>query len=255
MQCSGPGHYEYGKGNPRAPCCEGLQQVFYKTAAWTGDFSEVPICAEVPGGWYACVRGECGDGVCEAGEAPACGCVQDCPQAAWEKPQSTDPSAKSGLRDTPASCKKADLLASLAQSPPGVDCGDLALDASADLKAKAAACARGAYVANEPFQVFWRTQGSDSIQHQGVFATRQQSGGLIMYGVTVDADSFGIDFQGATAAWSACQLEPGTDCAGSIDACLACTRVASYPVCGCLPPGARPGAPDGTMLEVRCELR
>ena len=32
---------------------------------------------------YACVRGTCGDGVCEVGEAPHCGCVADCPNAAW----------------------------------------------------------------------------------------------------------------------------------------------------------------------------
>jgi hypothetical protein len=31
----------------------------------------------------ACVKGTCGDGVCEVGENVKCGCDADCPDAKW----------------------------------------------------------------------------------------------------------------------------------------------------------------------------
>jgi hypothetical protein len=43
----------------------------------------VPVCTQPLLRVYACVRGTCGDGICETGEAPSCGCVADCPDAAW----------------------------------------------------------------------------------------------------------------------------------------------------------------------------
>ena len=60
----------------------------YKKSAYTvGPSGEnIPVCADFPLRVYACVRGKCGDGVCEEGESPACGCVVDCPDAAWERP-------------------------------------------------------------------------------------------------------------------------------------------------------------------------
>jgi hypothetical protein len=84
--CRGPGRYEAGKEGSYRPCCAGLTEVFYKKPAYVGG---VPACAEFPLRVYACVRGTCGDGVCEAGEAPSCGCVADCRDAAWG-PQDAD---------------------------------------------------------------------------------------------------------------------------------------------------------------------
>jgi hypothetical protein len=82
-ECRGPGRYESGKEGSYRPCCEGLQEVFYGKPGYTGD-GTVKTCDHPPLRVYACVRGECGDGICEQGESPACGCVRDCPQAAWD---------------------------------------------------------------------------------------------------------------------------------------------------------------------------
>jgi hypothetical protein len=257
-ECRGPGRYEAGKEGSYRPCCEGLHEVPYKKSAWSGDFGEVRVCAQFPLNVYACVKGTCGDGLCEEGEAPACGCVEDCPQAAWEDPPRDDPADKSGLSGTPASCKKDDLLARLQGGDAlGIDCGDLALNASSAEKSQAAQCARDAFVNQKSFSVFWRTQGTDSIVHQGVYGTHagMGMGGLITYSVYVDADTFGIDVPGATAAWSACSLALGTTCTGTIDDCLACTPASGYPVCGCLPAGPRPGSSDGKAVEIKCEPR
>jgi hypothetical protein len=54
-------------------------------------------CAHPPLRVYACVRGECGDGMCEPGEAPACGCVEDCPEAAWDS--TAEPPMDAGARE------------------------------------------------------------------------------------------------------------------------------------------------------------
>ena len=82
--CRGPGRYEAGKEGSYRPCCPGLTEVFYQKAGHSGDGRR--ICDSPPLRVYACVQGTCGDGICEAGEAPACGCVTDCPGAAWEEP-------------------------------------------------------------------------------------------------------------------------------------------------------------------------
>jgi hypothetical protein len=79
--CRGPGRYEAGKEGSYRPCCAGLREVFYLTSASTADGTK--SCVAVPLRVYACVQGRCGDGVCEVGEAEACGCVADCPSAAW----------------------------------------------------------------------------------------------------------------------------------------------------------------------------
>ena len=79
--CRGPGRYEAGKEGSYRPCCPGLREVFYTKAAQGQDGAKV--CISPPLRVYACVEGRCGDGVCEAGEAEACGCVADCPSAAW----------------------------------------------------------------------------------------------------------------------------------------------------------------------------
>jgi hypothetical protein len=79
--CRGPGRYEAGKEGSYRPCCAGLREVFYLTSASTADGTK--SCVAVPLRVYACVQGRCGDGVCEVGEAEACGCVADCPSAVW----------------------------------------------------------------------------------------------------------------------------------------------------------------------------
>ncbi len=79
--CRGPGRYEAGKEGSYQPCCSGLREVFYLGSAYTEDSKR--ICVSLPLRIYACVAGRCGDGVCEAGEADACGCVADCPSALW----------------------------------------------------------------------------------------------------------------------------------------------------------------------------
>lgn len=80
--CRGAGHYESGKEGSYLPCCDGLTEVFQQKAAYDGDGN--PVCSDPPLRVYACVAGECGDGVCEVGEDKPCGCVQDCPGAIWE---------------------------------------------------------------------------------------------------------------------------------------------------------------------------
>ena len=69
--CFGPGRYEAGKGGDYRPCCLGLREVFYQVAA-TGE-GGVNLCVSPPLRVYACVKGRCGDGVCEVGEGERCG--------------------------------------------------------------------------------------------------------------------------------------------------------------------------------------
>ncbi|HEX4335494.1 MAG TPA: hypothetical protein VH062_06240 [Polyangiaceae bacterium] len=81
--CRGAGNYEAGKEGSYLPCCEGLQEVEQLQSATQGDNLE-HICAPAIGvRKYACVAGRCGDGRCEPAESVPCGCVQDCPSAAW----------------------------------------------------------------------------------------------------------------------------------------------------------------------------
>jgi hypothetical protein len=81
QDCRGPGRYEAGKEGSYRPCCEGLREVFYMMPA-EGD-NGAKICVSPPLRIYACVQGKCGDATCEVGESGACGCVADCPSAAW----------------------------------------------------------------------------------------------------------------------------------------------------------------------------
>jgi hypothetical protein len=84
-ECRGPGRYEAGKEGSYRPCCAGLTEVPYLKPAYEGP-GLVPVCTSFPLRVYACVRGTCGDGICEEGEAPACGCVADCPSARFGTP-------------------------------------------------------------------------------------------------------------------------------------------------------------------------
>jgi hypothetical protein len=80
--CRGPGHYQAGKEGSYRPCCAGLTQVQLLSPAYNGADNS-PVCTQLPLNVYACVRGTCGDGICEEGEGPRCGCLADCPGAAW----------------------------------------------------------------------------------------------------------------------------------------------------------------------------
>jgi hypothetical protein len=81
--CRGAGRYEAGKEGSYRPCCPGFNEVPYPSPAYSGGEK---VCWMPPLNVYACVRGTCGDGICEVGEAPACGCAADCPSARWGAP-------------------------------------------------------------------------------------------------------------------------------------------------------------------------
>jgi hypothetical protein len=87
-ECRGPGRYQSGKEGSYRPCCAGLTEVFYTSPAYEGP-EQIPVCTTPPLRVYACVRGTCGDGICEEGEAPACGCLPDCPSARWAAPDAS----------------------------------------------------------------------------------------------------------------------------------------------------------------------
>lgn len=246
--CAGPGVHGYGKGNPRLECCAGTSAFYLKEKSY--DEKEERVCVSGPdGGAFACIRGTCGDGICEPGEDQPCGCVSDCPSAAWE---GTYMPPAGGLNGMPTSCSKDDIVARLSVSGTSTDCGDLALDATAEAKQTAMQCARDRYYMNQPFQVFWRTQGTDSVDHHGIYATSGMSGALLIYALEVDANVFSINEPGATAAYWRCSSLPGAACTGTIDQCLECTPMDPAPVCDCLPAGPRPGTADGTMVEIHC---
>jgi hypothetical protein len=78
-ECAALGYYQAGKGNPRLLCCPGLNVYFF--LSWLRGPSDGYACVDVPIVNYACLPGECGNGICEKGEAEPCVCVQDCPQA------------------------------------------------------------------------------------------------------------------------------------------------------------------------------
>lgn len=80
--CRGPGRYEAGKEGSYKPCCEGLHEV------QTRRFDSSSLnCLELPLRQYACVKGDCWDGVCEVGEQDPCGCPIDCPDSNPEAPE------------------------------------------------------------------------------------------------------------------------------------------------------------------------
>jgi hypothetical protein len=132
-ECRGPGRYEAGKEGSYRPCCEGLHEfVFAKTAAFVDG---VPACVQPLVRVYACVRGTCGDGVCEPEESAPCGCTADCQQ----KIRFARPEALLAPRRREAGAAAAErVFAALEQasdrSPPSdvsaVDCHDIPISAS-----------------------------------------------------------------------------------------------------------------------------
>jgi hypothetical protein len=86
--CRRPGRYEVGKEGGYRPCCRGLSEVPYESPGSDGT-TGAPVCGPLPLNAYACLKGTCGDGICEHAEAPRCGCSKDCPSAAWGPSLST----------------------------------------------------------------------------------------------------------------------------------------------------------------------
>jgi hypothetical protein len=252
--CRGRGRYESEEGT-YLPCCEGLNEVSFRSPARDAD--NKPICADLPVRNYACIRGTCGDGECEKAESDACGCLDDCPQAAWDTLQSPSSASIPGASvSTPASCSKDDVLGSLQISGTTIDCGDLPLEPTREEEAKAIACVRDAIEHNAPFHAFYHWRGDDGVVDMGMYATLSGAGELVTYTVVVDADWSGLQVQGASVSWWPCPLIPRTDCEGvPLGTCIACSTAltTSNYVCGCLPEGPRPGLPDGESVEVLCQ--
>lgn len=85
--CFGPDsglHIRYHDPVPVPPCCPGLHDFILREAeTFYGDGGPTRVCMDWPHVTFACTIGTCGDGVCEPGENEGCGCVADCPDAAW----------------------------------------------------------------------------------------------------------------------------------------------------------------------------
>jgi hypothetical protein len=208
------------------------------------------------------VRGECGDGLCEAGEAPACGCVEDCPEAAWGNVDAGTPidagvkvatASEANLAALPASCGKGDVVAQLQTSRDAIECGDLPVDASPNDAAKALSCARDALAASKPFQLFWHAYGTDSLNHNGVVA-RLENGALRAFRVgLVAANSFGSPYTGESAYWGDCKLPSSVTCTDKPETCFKCEPTGPT-YCECAPANELvPKAPVTSPIAVRCE--
>jgi len=78
-ECSAAdGRYQRGKGGGAPPCCAGLKEGALQMVA-TQDGNK-QVCTPPPGhAEFTCVKGTCGDGICEEGEKQTCGCAADCP--------------------------------------------------------------------------------------------------------------------------------------------------------------------------------
>jgi hypothetical protein len=133
-------------------------------------------------------------------------------------------------------------------------CGDLSYKASDEEKAKAVMCVRDALAAAKPFEVFWETLGTDSINPGGLVA-RLENGELRVFALTVyNPNTLGLDLVGATATWSPGSLSISPFCATTPDECFVFAAT-DRSHCDCLPQGKRPAAADGAMVELRCQAR
>jgi hypothetical protein len=259
-ECRGPGRYEAGKEGSYRPCCAGLREVLYKKAAYGTDPSgqDIPICADFPERVYACVRGTCGDGICEEGESPACGCLADCPNAAWEHPPEPLDDAGSAvdaneLIGQPKTCGKVDLVAQLQTSPHAIDCGDLPVDASSDAKTAARQCARDAVASAKPFQLFWLTSDTGTLNRNGLVA-RLEGGVLRTYSVSFFVgNSSSAGSTSESASWMECYAFGSSSCTATTqpDECFRCTS-RNDTLCMCAPPLDLEGSPAGGPVAVSC---
>jgi hypothetical protein len=208
---------------------------------------------DVGGGTYACLKGTCGDGVCEDAESAACGCADDCPAAAWTGTDAeVPPSQANGFTEPPASCDKRDILARMEPSPGSIGCGDLLYEASDTENAVAVRCVEAAYDASKPFHVFWQVLVDDRAAWRGLVA-RLEAGRLQVFNLEIyDADAQSIGLAGASATWTRTELQINANCGSSFETCVH----AGYfdrTHCYCLPQGKRPAAPDGEKVELRCQ--
>jgi hypothetical protein len=252
LDCRGPGVYGYGKGNLRKPCCEGYHEYFMQSPGYDGMMHKA--CFDGPdGGSYACIKGLCGDGVCEDAESASCGCTDDCPAAAWTGTDTlVPPTHGNGFTEPPASCGKQDLLARLQTSPDAIDCGDLSYEASEMEASAAISRVRHALEVSKPFQVFWETLGTDSVNPGGIVARIDNGLPQLFYLVVHEADAFGLDLNGATATWQRCLVKVDPACNTDPETCFE-VMLLDRTHCDCLPQGKRPRAPDGENVELRCQ--
>jgi hypothetical protein len=245
--CRGPGRYTSGKAGGYLPCCDGLNEVFYRLPGESGE-NNARTCDAPPLRVYACVEGECGDGICETGEAPACGCVEDCPQAAWEGTE--DAAAPSGEAGAPVGCAKSDILAEL-ELEPGTDCGDVPVTAPSENTQLALECARNALAASKPFHLFWSVVGTDSVNHLGVIALRDGDSLKTFIAALVPANTFGSGYKGANARWTECD-NARVICEDSVDRCLKC-QPTDREACVCAPANEiRPITPNASGYAIDC---
>jgi hypothetical protein len=185
----------------------------------------------------------------EEDEAPACGCVEDCPQAAFAREDTVRLAQLSGK---PASCAQADLLSQLLPAD-AQDCGDLPLGAGQEERDKSYECARQALSDRRPFHLFWRVQGIDSVPHRG-FIGRFDGDKRELFRLDVDADWHGIDIMGAVASWTRCEIPPtNAQCELGPAECFGCLPLGDALTCGCLPEGPRPGTSPGSTVELGCK--
>jgi hypothetical protein len=224
-----------------------LNEVFYGLAGESGE-NNARTCDSPPLRVYACVKGECGDGICETGEAPACGCVEDCPQAAWEGTE--DAAAPSGDAGGPAGCTKSDILAEL-EPEPGTDCGDLPVKATSEITQLALACARDALAASKPFHLFWSVVGTDSVNHLGVIARREGDALKTVIVSLVPANTFGSGYKGDNARWTECD-NARVICEDSVDRCFKC-QPTDREACVCARANEiRPIMPTAAGYDIDC---
>jgi hypothetical protein len=249
--CRGPGFFGHSEGSSWMPCCAGLH--LYAIPVPGMDEAMQKVCIPSPGGdARACVKGTCGDGVCEDGESAVCGCVVDCPVAAWEGTTTEAfPNDANGFSEPPASCDKGDVLTRLQGSPGSIDCGELVYEASSAQVSAAIHCVRDAHSASKPFHVFWQVLVNDRPSWRGLVA-RLEAGQLRTFHLEfydVDAGDLGLD--GASATWRRVSLRIDPQYSHSFEACITSTWLDRIH-CDCLPQGKRPDAPAGEKVELRC---
>jgi hypothetical protein len=245
--CRGPGRYTSGKAGGYLPCCEGLNEVFYGLPGESGE-NNARTCDAPPLRVYACVAGECGDGLCEPGEAPACGCVEDCPQAAWEDTE--DAGAPSGDAGGLAGCAKSDILAEL-EPERGTDCGDVPVKAASEFAQIALECARDALAASKPFHLFWSVVGTDSVNQFGVIARREGDSLKTFIASLVRANTSGSVYKGDNARWTECD-NARVICEDSVDRCFKC-QPTDREACVCAPANEiSPIMPNASGFDIQC---
>jgi hypothetical protein len=250
-ECRGAGFYGYLEGVLRVPCCAGFHEYF---VPGPGLAEMQKVCRPSPGSdARVCIKGECGDGVCEDGEDAACGCVADCPAAAWEGTTMDDvhPNEANGFSEPPASCDKREIVRRIQTSSGSIDCGGLLYEASSAQIAAAIHCVRNAYNAMKPFHVFWQVLVNHRPSSRGLVA-RLEDGRLQAFDLEfydVEAHDLGLD--GASATWTRVSLHIDPNYSHSFETCIEVTWL-DRTRCDCLPQGKRPDAPAGDKVELRC---